>query len=427
VVKEKPVRKYKPTLKQQEKDLRKAEEAEEDAVYKAKVGYLRCRKIRWYPTMQQAATLRQCYGAMRFVYNDCIHAAQNGGDVSLQGIRARYNTLKQQHVWLTAIPYDIIDAALKEFDTAYTKERYRMKNEQMELGKAKTFQMKFRGRRDEQQTIVVRARNWDLKSGFYAPLFGTAVTATREPLPPRFHHDLKFLKTRLGHYYLCYQEKQTPTDMSSAPTALHSVVALDPGVRTFQTCYDADGSVIEWGAGDMSNIFKLSLQADHIQSKLDKSKLTKGRQCQKRLRKAWWRKLDKIKYKIAEVHKKMARWLCTTYRTILLPKFETSRMIKKRDRKLRSKTVRQMCTWAHFRFRQLLIAKAELFPWCKVIICDEAYTSKTCGQCGQLHQKLGGNKTFKCPQPTCHYVADRDMSAARNILLRYLTRTCASP
>ncbi len=34
---------------------------------------------------------------------------------------------------------------------------------------------------------------------------------------------------------------------------------------------------------------------------------------------------------------------------------------------------------------------------CEVIICSEAYTSKTCGNCGFLHSKLGGNREYECP------------------------------
>ena len=72
-----------------------------------------------------------------------------------------------------------------------------------------------------------------------------------------------------------------------------------------------------------------------------------------------------------------------------------------------SKTVRGMCTWAHFRFRERLKAKAELFPWCNVIECDEVYTSKTCGRCGRINENLGSNKTMRCPHAGCGYVADR--------------------
>ena len=58
----------------------------------------------------------------------------------------------------------------------------------------------------------------------------------------------------------------------------------------------------------------------------------------------------------------------------------------------------------------------------QVIECYEDYTSKTCGQCGVLNETLGGQEVFSCPQERCGYVAGRDISAARNILLRYLTR-----
>jgi putative transposase len=80
-----------------------------------------------------------------------------------------------------------------------------------------------------------------------------------------------------------------------------------------------------------------------------------------------------------------------------------------------------MTNWAHYRFRQTLKAKAELFPWVTVVECDEAYTSKTCGRCGRVNAQLGGKEVFACPHDGCGYVASRDGSAARNILLRFLT------
>ena len=56
-----------------------------------------------------------------------------------------------------------------------------------------------------------------------------------------------------------------------------------------------------------------------------------------------------------------------------------------------------------------------------VIICEEPDTSKTCGMCGDIHEKLGGNKNFKCPNPSCSYVADRDANGVRYIFARYMT------
>ena len=47
----------------------------------------------------------------------------------------------------------------------------------------------------------------------------------------------------------------------------------------------------------------------------------------------------------------------------------------------------------------------------------QAFTSKTCGKCGHLNNKLGGSRTFNCR--ACKHTEDRDVHAARNILLRY--------
>ncbi len=122
-----------------------------------------------------------------------------------------------------------------------------------------------------------------------------------------------------------------------------------------------------------------------------KAKGVKRRRCHK----AWIGKPINISYKMNELlHKKLATWLCENHRVVLIPEFETQIMGRKSNRKLNSKTARGMCTWSHYAFRQRLLSKAELFPWCTVIVCNEAYTSKTCGQCGSLHNKLGSSKTL---------------------------------
>jgi putative transposase len=165
----------------------------------------------------------------------------------------------------------------------------------------------------------------------------------------------------------------------------------------------------------MSAIFRLCRLADNIQGKIVKKQGNKWY-----LRRAYHRALRRVKDKVTECHRKLALFLCENYRTVLIPKFEVSRMVRRAKRKIRSKTVRGMLTWGHFSFREALKSKAELHPWCTVVEVDEAYTSKTCEECGHLHQKLRSSKVFHCP--SCNYEADRDLHAAKNILLRYLTR-----
>jgi len=52
---------------------------------------------------------------------------------------------------------------------------------------------------------------------------------------------------------------------------------------------------------------------------------------------------------------------------------------------------------------------------CRVFkaVVSEAYTSKTCGQCGNVKSNLGDATTYTCS--TCGLVVDRDMLGARNV------------
>jgi putative transposase len=148
-----------------------------------------------------------------------------------------------------------------------------------------------------------------------------------------------------------------------------------------------------------------------------------------RLQRAARRVRLRIRNLVDELHKRLAKWLCERHKVVLLPKFESSQMVKGKGlgRKLHSKTARAMLTLSHFRFRQRVLQKSRSYPSCTVAIVDEPYTSKTCGACGHLHQTLGSSKVFRCPRAGCGYVSDRDVNGARNILLRYLTLRCATP
>jgi putative transposase len=104
---------------------------------------------------------------------------------------------------------------------------------------------------------------------------------------------------------------------------------------------------------------------------------------------------------------------------ILLPTFETSQMSKRGQRKIRSKTVRSMLSFSHYRFKQFLKHKA--FETGKLVldVC-EAYTSKTVSWTGEL-LNIGGAKQIKS-RIDCQ-VMDRDINGARGIFLRALTDT----
>jgi putative transposase len=132
----------------------------------------------------------------------------------------------------------------------------------------------------------------------------------------------------------------------------------------------------------------------------------------------------KIKNLVKELHHKTAHFLCSNFKVILLPTFETSQMVRwagdpssnKVNRKIRSKTARAMMSWCHYEFKLFIKNKAKQFG-CTVVDVCEAYTSKTCSWTGELIN-VGSSKTIKSKADGRSM--DRDINGARGIFIRAL-------
>lgn len=264
-----------------------------------------------------------------------------------------------------------------------------------------------------------------------------------ERLPKTLDHAARLQRTRNGEFYLCIVSPIEVSPWSESNSSHETleletcdrVIALDPGVRSFMTGYSPTEGVMEWGIEDRTRLFRLCCAYDDLQSRWSQKEVVKHRKRYK-MQRAGRRIQNRIRNLVNEVHCKLVKWLVTNFDVVLLPKFETQRMCHKTQsvsedrqrRKIRkinnSKVARAMYTWSHYKFQQRLLHKIREFPQCRVVICDEDFTSKTCGRCGFIHEKLGGNKTFKCP--SCHVSLSRDVNGARNILLRYMTLNRAS-
>ncbi|CAB4383284.1 unnamed protein product [Rhizophagus irregularis] len=55
--------------------------------------------------------------------------------------------------------------------------------------------------------------------------------------------------------------------------------------------------------------------------------------------------------------RKLAKWLCSNHRIVLIPEFQTQNMIRRSLRSIQSKPSRAMCTWSHYRFINIYFAK----------------------------------------------------------------------
>jgi transposase len=128
--------------------------------------------------------------------------------------------------------------------------------------------------------------------------------------------------------------------------------------------------------------------------------------------------LRKAKRVVRNFHYNVAHDLLRRHQTVILPT-NTSHHWRKGKRLARC--VKRRATLLQMgMFGERLMQTATWCPSSRIVRGSEAYTSKQCGRCGTLNDKLGGSEVFTCRAPGCGNQGDRDVHAARNILLRFL-------
>jgi len=382
--------------------------------------------IRLFPNEKQQNTLNQWIGTTRWTYNKTLFAIKEDG-IKMNKKELRAQTVNNSNfegtpeAWVLQTPYDVRDEGMNDVIKAYHSNfEKRKKNPEFK------FEIGYRSKKKvTQESFVLHAKHLNIninndprKLGqlrFYPTLFGSDPIKSAESIPAHaLNYDCRIVRNRLGQYFISIPRplkiKSLPIPLRNPKTVPERIISLDPGVRTFQTGYDPNGAVFEWGKNDMSRIMRLGYGIDQLQSRYN----TKGSMSSKKrsnLKKAEHRMRLKIKNLVKDCHRKLAKFLCESFDIILLPSFETSQMVTKKangkKRKINSETVRRMLTWSHYSFKQTLISKAREYPWVEIKIVNEAYTSKTCSWCGVIKDNLGGSKTFHCK--SCGTVVDRDV------------------
>ena len=186
------------------------------------------------------------------------------------------------------------------------------------------------------------------------------------------------------------------------------MVALDPGVRSFLTWYCTD-SVGKIGEGAFFRIQRLCERLDDLLSRAARSPARRRRN----MRRAANRMRLRIENLVQELHRQAARFLVDSFDVILLPGFETSEMVERGRRRIRSKTVRNLLTLAHYRFKLFVRHKA-VETGAIVLDVNEAYTTKAVSWTGEVLEGLGGASVVVAQDGER---MDRDYNGARGIYL----------
>ena len=370
------------------------------------------KKIEIFPTVKQKAILHRWFGTSRYVYNESVFALDaKDTPKNFKGlVPIVFDQLPEWHV---ETPRQIKVGAVMDAGQAVSNAKIKAK------ATGERQNVKFRSRKNPRQTLYLRADSLK-KNGFYVRLLGQMKMS--EPLPAKPQGtgkvserdtDAEVKDSQLimenGRYFLCvsYVEKKKTREPSGR------IVALDPGVRDFMTFFSEE--CFGWlGMQCINRIQRLCQHCDNLYSRATQEQ----RPLRRALRKAANRIKVKIRNLIDELHKKVAHFLVTNFDIILIPSFETKQMTKRGGRKLRKKSVRQMLTLSHYRFKVFLKQKAKEYGVQVIDVC-EAYTSKTVSWTGEIVANLGGSKVIKSSEG---HQMDRDLNGARGIFIKNVAR-----
>ena len=403
---------------------------------------LRAKKLKLDPSPAWKTRLRKWMGTARWTYNQCVSlvktkkigagdmkgfrsaviGAHNHGGRKVRGGRKptkrdRRNKKRPQKekraekerrtAWVLETPMEVRDSAMMDVVKAHKTNLAKKKK-----NSSHTWELKYRSKKDRLQTIKIPGKCVK-PGGLLFPSY-----TNKEPLHAfeehiTAEHELQIHLDRTGTFWATILRKPDTSPFDPTNKDLR-VAALDPGVRTFNTVYDGQGTVTEMAPKDVGRIYRLCANVDKLQSRMAAPEVRSKKRC--RMRKAWLRAMQRIRFLVQDVHHKCTKFLCDNYDVVFIPTFNSKSMVERSRgfRRINSKTARAMMTWSHYKFRQMLIAKAEE-TGTKVVAVTEEYTTKTCGACGHVREKFSG-KHFRCPG--CGFECDRDINGARNVLIK---------
>ena len=198
------------------------------------------------------------------------------------------------------------------------------------------------------------------------------------------------------------------------------VLAIDLGVKTLATGANEQGRFYHIGGFKGGRWY--NKQLDKIRSKRDRCK--KGSRRYRHLSQVYSRVSEQKRTKQKDCLHKASHLIAHTLveRTVVIGDLSQRQMVMN-EHKERNKYLNRAVfnEWGLYTFVQMLVYKCVLYGK-ELVILDERGTSKTCSACGHTQDMPLWKRTYRCPNPECRFVIDRDENSAVNILKRYLAR-----
>ena len=382
-----------------------------------------CRKIRFYPEAEARYVdalflYRRAYNlaAERYIKGD--HVDSDGKAINL---RPQIKAICKAEQEATGRAYNslICDNAVREARTSFVAVASRNKGKKAEDGLSR---LHFKSRKGEVHSF----RMCRMPAGLSPAVKVLGKITLTEPVPAEAIDQAITVTRDKGRWFLNVQMHVSPAAEKQGQV---KCISIDPGVRTFATCYSEGEAVIAGEHIARDRLAPLMKQVDQHLSRrqrllnqfngvrfLDMPQWVRDRltHIDKAVRRLKCRKEDLVR----DLHLRLAHYLTETYDVIFLPHFRTRGMVRRtKGRVLRRNTCRQMLDLGHYRFKLLLkwLAKKK---GKRVLDVNESYTSKTLSHTGRVIENLGGRKLIR----DGNAIVDRDINAARGIFIKTLSR-----
>jgi IS605 OrfB family transposase len=184
------------------------------------------------------------------------------------------------------------------------------------------------------------------------------------------------------------------------------IISLDPGLRTFLTGL-SENECIKICTNGIDTLKEKLERIDKIESDDNISK--------KKKRKTVKRINMKISDIVDDLHWKSIKYLTDKYETILIGDMSVKSIVSNDTSNIQKMMKRIAYKFKFYQFKQRLEYKCQV-KGNKYKEIDERYTSKTCSNCGNYKEDLGGKKIYNCDG--CNMKIDRDINGCRGIYIK---------
>lgn len=322
---------------------------------------------------------------------------KKGDQISQTGFQTIRNYLKNNIPdWFNSLPIHIIDQSARECASNFVSIIKKRKTD------GKKFSMKYKSKRNSvTETINMEKSSLNKDGKIYVSKFRGLDTKlyTKEPLD---------IKNNDSEYKIIYNRNTYEYHISLLTKNKNyknknedKFCSIDPGERIFASIYNPyDKEVLFLGDGERNNFNNTVI--DKLQRSISKNK-TSGK------RRALQRARNRDKNKRQEMHHKIANYLCSNFKHIIVPDYGIKNM------RLNSTVNRSMRNLGFYQFLTFLKHKC-VERNVKLYIVNECYTSKACSNCGSLN--IPNDREYKCKK--CKIEIHRDVNGAVNIALKHL-------